>query len=158
MTSWLLGTFARAEPRTVWMVAVPTLAGGAVLMLIRWRLNLLSLGDLDAACLGVPVRRVRWLVLAIVTLIVAAQVSVSGIIGWVGLVVPHAARMLVGPDHRRLLPASALLGALFTLGVDDFTRTVIRADVPIGVLTALIGTPVITLLFLRRRARGWIHE
>ncbi len=155
MVHWLLGSFAEAAPRTVWMVAIPTLAGGAVLMLLRWRLNLLSLADLDAACLGVPVRGLRWAILAIVSLIVAAQVSVSGVIGWVGLVVPHAARMLVGPDHRKLLPASALLGALFTLGIDDFTRTILRVDMPIGVLTALIGTPLIAFLFWRSQTKGW---
>ncbi len=158
MVSWLLGTFTRADPGTVWTLALPTLVGGALLMLLRWRLNLLSLGDLDAAALGVNVRGLRWGIVAIVSLIVAAQVSVSGIVGWVGLVVPHAARMLVGPDHRRLLPASALMGALFTLGLDDFTRTVLRTDIPIGVLTALIGTPVLAFLFWKRQTRGWIDE
>jgi iron complex transport system permease protein len=158
MVFWLYGNFARAEPKSVWMLAIPTLAGGAVLMLLRWRLNLLSLGELDATSLGVNTNVLRWTIIAIVTLIVAAQVSVSGVIGWIGLVIPHCARMLVGPDHRRLLPASALLGALFTLGIDDFTRVVIRSDVPIGVMTALIGTPIMCFLFWKTQTKGWNDE
>ena len=158
MTFWLLGTFTRSDPQRVFMLALPTLLGGALLMLLRWRINLLSLGDLDAAALGVSVRRLRWTLIAIVSLIVASQVAVSGVIGWVGLVVPHCARMLVGPDHRRLLPASALLGALFTLAVDDFTRTILRTEVPTGVVTALIGTPVICFLFWKMKTKGWIND
>ncbi|MGL1269260.1 iron chelate uptake ABC transporter family permease subunit, partial [Vibrio parahaemolyticus] len=84
--------------------------GGAGILALRWRLNLLSLGELDAAALGVPVTALRWTVVGLVSLIVAAQVSVSGMVGWVGMLVPHFARMLVGPDHRRLLPAAALIG------------------------------------------------
>jgi iron complex transport system permease protein len=110
MTFWLLGTLTRAKPGTVWLLAVPTLAGGSVLMLLRWRLNLLSLGEVDAASLGVRMRLLRLTVVALVSWMVAAQVAVSGIVGWVGLVIPHVARMLTGPDHRRLLPVSALLG------------------------------------------------
>jgi iron complex transport system permease protein len=158
MVFWLYGSFARAEPKSVWMIAIPTLAGGSILMLLRWRLNLLSLGELDAASLGVNTNALRWVIIAIVTLIVAAQVAVSGVIGWIGLVVPHCARMLVGPDHRKLLPASALLGALFTLGIDDFTRVVIRSDVPVGVMTALIGTPIMCFLFWKTQTKGWADE
>jgi iron complex transport system permease protein len=158
MVVWLLGTFTRADPQAVWMLAVPTLSGGALLMLLRWRLNLLSLGDLDARSLGANVRALRWGIIAIVALIVAAQVAVSGVIGWIGLVIPHCARMLVGPDHRRSMPAAALIRALFTLGIDDFTRTILRAEVPVGVMTALIGTPVICFLFWKMQSKGWIND
>ena len=158
MVFWLLGTFTRSDPERVLMLAIPTLLGGAVLMLLRWRINLLSLDDLDAASLGVGVHRLRWTIIAIVSLVVASQVSVSGVIGWIGLVVPHCARMLVGPDHRRLLPASALLGALFTLAVDDFTRTIIRSEVPTGVVTAMIGTPIICFLFWKMKSKGRIND
>lgn len=158
MVYWLLGTFVGADPQKVWMIAIPTLGGGAILMLLRWRLNLLSLGDLDASSLGVNVRWLRWGILALVSMIVASQVSVSGLIGWVGLVVPHCARMLVGPDHRRLLPVSALLGGLFVLGLDDLTRSVVQAEIPVGVLTALFGTPVICFLFWKTQTRGWIND
>jgi iron complex transport system permease protein len=154
---WLLGSFIGADPQKVYMIAVPTLGGGAVLMLLRWRLNLLSLGDVDAATLGVNVHLLRWIVISLVSLIVAAQVSVAGIVGWVGLVVPHLARMLVGPDHRRLLPASALLGGLFVLGIDDLTRTIVVGEIPVGILSALFGTPIICFLFWKTQTRGWSH-
>ncbi len=158
MVYWMLGSFVGAEPRKVLTIAVPTLLGGAVLMLLRWRLNLLSLGDADAASLGVDVRRLRWMMIALVSLIVAAQVSVSGLIGWVGLVVPHLARMLVGPDYRRLLPASALLGGMFVLGLDDIARAVLEAEMPVGVLSALAGTPAVCLLFWKMQTRGWNEQ
>jgi iron complex transport system permease protein len=158
MEFWLLGTLTKARPATVWMLAVPALGGGAVLMLMRWRLNLLSLGEVDAASLGVRTRLLRLLILAVVSWMVAAQVAASGIVGWVGLVIPHVGRMLVGPDHRRLLPASALLGGLFVLLVDDFTRVALRSEVPLGVLTSLIGTPFLVFLFWKKKSRGWTNE
>jgi iron complex transport system permease protein len=158
MVFWLLGTLTRANPQTVWMLAVPTLLCGAALMLLRWRLNLLSLGDLDVASLGEPTRFLRFFILALVSWMVAAQVSVSGIIAWVGLVIPHVARMLVGPDHRRLLPASALLGGLFVLLIDDFTRVALQTEVPVGVLTSLIGTPFLVFLFWKRKTKGWMND
>jgi iron complex transport system permease protein len=158
MVYWLLGSFVGADPQKVFMIAIPTLVGGAVLMLLRWRINLLSLGDLDAKTLGINVGVLRWAIIALVSLIVASQVAVSGIIGWVGLVVPHCARMLVGPDHRRLLPTAALVGGLFVLGLDDLTRSIVRAELPVGVLTALIGTPVVCFLFWKTQGKGWGRE
>lgn len=158
MTYWLLGTFAEADATKVTIIAVPTLACGSLLMLLRWRLNLLSLGTLDATSLGVNAGALRWVLIALVSLIVAAQVAVSGIVGWVGLVVPHCARMLVGPDHRRLLPTAALLGSLFVLGLDDIARSVVKADLPVGILSALIGTPVVCALLWKSRGKGWGDE
>ena len=155
---WLLGSFATVSQKSVYIVAVPTVAGGAALLLMRWRINLLSLGDEDARALGVPVQSLRWRVLALTTLIVAAQVAVSGTIGWVGLVVPHIARRMVGANHQYLLPASALLGAVYLLAVDDVARTIAQQELPIGVLTALLGTPVFALVFWRSQARGWSRD
>ncbi len=158
MIYWLIGSFAGATPHKVAILAPPVLGAGAVLLLLRWRINLLSLGELDALALGIRVFRLRWLILALVALIVAAQVSVSGIVGWVGLIVPHFARMAVGPDHRRLLPASALIGAIFLLAMDDVARTLVRQELPIGILTAGIGTPIFAILFWRTQAKGWSNE
>ncbi|MDR3203734.1 MAG: iron ABC transporter permease [Deltaproteobacteria bacterium] len=158
ITFWLLGTMTKATQATVWLVAIPTLGGGAILMLLRWRLNLLSLGNDDAFAIGVKVSSLRFAIIVVVSLIVAAQVSVAGIIGWVGLVVPHWARMLVGPDHRKMFPASALLGALFVLFVDNFTRVVLRSDVPTGVLTTIIGTPFICFMFWKKQTKGWVGD
>ena len=128
------------------------------MMALRWRLNILSLGDLDAGALGVNVRRLRWAVMVLVSLIVASQVSVSGGIPWIGILVPHMARMLVGPDHRRLLPASALVGGILMLAVDDAARSLTTQEIPVGLLTALISTPVICFLFWRTQTKGWTVE
>jgi ABC-type Fe3+-siderophore transport system, permease component len=158
MVYWLIGSFSGASMDKLRVAALPLIAAGTGLILLRWRINLLSLGDLDAASLGVRVERLRWLIVALVAMIVAAQVSVSGMVGWVGLVVPHCARMLVGADHRRLLPASALVGGVFLLAMDDLARTLTLQELPIGVLTAVIGTPVFAILFWRLQARGWTHD
>jgi iron complex transport system permease protein len=158
LVHWLIGSFTNSDWEKVATIAIPTLAGGAVLMKLRWRLNLLSLGDLDAISLGINVTVLRWAIIAVVSLMVAAQVAVSGIVAWVGLVVPHCARMLVGPDHRRLLPTAALLGALFVLGLDDLSRTFVRTALPVGVLSALIGTPVVCILLWRSQGKGWGRE
>jgi iron complex transport system permease protein len=152
---WLLGTFRGADPVKFWTIAVPTLGGGLILMGLRWRLNLLSLGDLDAQSMGLDVRRLRWLLIMVVSLMVAGQVAVSGVVGWVGLIIPHWARMLVGPDHRRLMPVSGLLGGLFVLGLDTLTRSVVWSEIPVGVLSGFLGTPFICLLFWRTRTKGW---
>ncbi len=153
MVFWLLGSFATANRDKLLLIAAPVLAGSVLLIGLRWRINLLSMGDEDARTLGVSVEPLRWLVLVLVSCIVAAQVAVSGIVGWVGLVVPHMARMLVGPDHRVMMPASLILGALYLLVIDTVARTTTSSEIPLGILTALIGTPVFALV-LRRTQRG----
>jgi iron complex transport system permease protein len=155
---WLLGSFAGAKRQQVAILALPTLGAGTVILGLRWRLNLLSLGDCDAAALGLRVQRLRWLIVRLVSLMIAAQVSVSGGVGSVGLVVPHFARMFVGPDHRRLLPAAGFLGGIFLLAMDDIARCITVQEVPIGVLTALVGTPVFAFMFWRTQAKGWTNE
>jgi iron complex transport system permease protein len=153
MVFWLLGSFATANWDKLMLVAAPTLIAGLTIIGLRWRINLLSLGDDDARALGINVGLLRWFVLILVSVIVAAQVAVSGVIGWVGLVVPHMARMLVGPDHRLMLPASVILGGLYLLVVDTAARTMTSTEIPLGILTALIGTPVFALI-LKRTAGG----
>jgi iron complex transport system permease protein len=155
---WIIGSFVGADWTKVVTIAIPTLCGGAVLMALRWRMNLLSLNDLDAKSLGINVGVLRWTIIALVSLIVSSQVAVSGIVAWVGLVVPHCARMLVGPDHRRLLPTAGLLGALFVLGLDDLTRSVAHAGLPVGALTAMIGTPLACILLWKSQGKGWGRE
>jgi iron complex transport system permease protein len=112
----------------------------------------LSLEEAEARSLGLDPDRERWLIFALVALVVASEVAVAGIIGWIGLVIPHAARLLAGADHRRLLPASALLGATFLVMVDTLARTATTAEIPLGVLTALVGAPAFAWL-LRRHYR-----
>lgn len=153
---WLLGSFATADYDKLTLMLGPLLPGAAVLLLLRWRINILSLGEEEAQALGVRAEPTRWLVLTLIGLIVSAQVAVSGVIGWIGLVVPHLARMLVGPDHRALLPGAMLAGGLFMVLVDDVARTLSQSEIPLGILTALIGAPVFALVFLRatRSERG----
>jgi iron complex transport system permease protein len=152
---WLMGSFASATPeRALYMLPIITVFA-VPLMLMRFRINILSLGDEEARSLGLKVEPTRWLALGCVTGITAASVANSGIIGWVGLVVPHFARALVGPDHHRLLPASALLGASFMLLVDTMARTLIAAEIPLGVITAIVGAPVFMVLLHRTRSEGW---
>ena len=155
---WLLGSFATTTTRSAWIIAIPTSLRGGVLLALRWRINVLSLGDTDAAALGVRVDAVAVGGARARHALVAAQVSVSGTIGWVGLVVPHLARRLVGPNHQDLLPASALLGAVYLLAVDDVARTIAAQEIPIGVLTALIGTPVFAFVFWKSQSRGWTRD
>ena len=155
---WLLGSFATADYGKLMLMLGPLLPGAALILLLRWRINILSLGEEEAQALGVRTEPTRWLVLALIGLIVSAQVAVSGVIGWIGLVVPHLARMLVGPDHRALLPGAMLAGGLFMVLVDDVARTLSQSEIPLGILTALIGAPVFALVFLRatggERGRG----
>lgn len=154
MVFWLLGSFATANSEKLAMIAGPVVIGSLLLLGLRWRINLLSVGDEDAQALGIRVERLRWLVLVLVSSIVAAQVAVSGIIGWVGLVVPHMARMLVGPDHRAMMPASLLIGGLYLIIIDDAARTVTGTEIPLGILTALIGTPVFALVLWHSQRGG----
>ena len=141
ITFWLLGSLTGVTRADLWAI-LPAIAVGLVpLYLLRWRMNVMTMGDEEAQALGVDVRRLRLVVVAAATLMTAAAVSVSGIIGWIGLLIPHFARLLVGPDFARLLPATVLLGAGYLLGVDTLARTISTIEVPLGVLTAFIGTP-----------------
>ena len=154
ITYWLLGSLAAITPKEI-LYSIPlVLTGLAPMLLLRWRMNLLALPDDEARALGVDTRKLRTLIVAAATLMTAAAVAVSGIIGWVGLLIPHAARLLVGPDFGRLLPLAMLLGAAFLLAVDTLCRTIATIEVPPGVLTALIGTPFFLWLFALAR-RTW---
>ena len=151
---WLMGSFAGVDGQKV-ILLLPVAAGGLLLYRLRFRINVLSAGDEEAQTLGVPVARTRWIVLAAVALISAAVVAVAGMVGWVGLVVPHFARIIVGPDHKSLLPASAVLGALYLIAIDDVARTATAAEIPLGIITAIIGAPIFALLLLRSQAVEW---
>jgi len=152
---WLMGSFASATPgRALLMLPIITVFI-VPLLLIRFRLNVLSLGEEEAQGLGIRVEPTRWLALACVAGITAASVANTGMIGWVGLVVPHFARAVVGPDHRQLLPAAAMIGASYMLIIDTIARTLISAELPLGVLTALIGAPIFVLILHRTQNQGW---
>ena len=154
ITFWLLGSLASVTPADVRAVVPSVVLGLVPLLLLRWRMNVMTLGEDEARALGVDTRRLRLAVIGAATLMTAAVVSISGVVGWIGLLVPHLARLLVGPDFRRLLPASILLGAGYLLGVDTLARTLARIEVPLGVLTAFIGAPFFIWVLASSR-RGW---
>jgi iron complex transport system permease protein len=154
ITFWLLGSLASISAKDLAVACPLALAGLVPMLLLRWRMNLLALPDDEARALGVDTVRLRTLVVACATLMTASVVAIGGIIGWVGLLLPHAARLLVGPDFGRLLPLAMLLGAGFMLAVDTLCRTIAPIEIPPGVLTALIGTPFFLWLFALAR-RIW---
>ncbi len=155
ITFWLLGSLASFN-RTDLLVLGPTVLVALVpLALLRWRLDVMSLGEEEATSLGVDVRLVRVAAIIGATLMTAAAVSVSGIVGWVGLLVPHLARLIVGPAFARLLPMTIVLGAAYLLAVDTLARTMGAVELPLGVLTAVIGTPVFLWLLARGRRGAW---
>ena len=153
ITYWLMGSLSGAAGEDVSFILLPLLAGLLPLLALRWQLNLLTLGEEEAASMGVDTKRLRLLVILCATLLTAASVSASGMIGWIGLVIPHLSRRLVGNDCRYLLPASILFGALFMLLVDDISRTLLAIEIPIGILLAFVGAPF--FLHLMTRKGGW---
>lgn len=155
ITFWLMGSLASVSPRDVWVVGVPALLGAVPLLLSRWRLNVLSFGDEEARAMGVDTARLRWIAILCSTLMTASSISICGMVGWVGLVVPHIARMLVGPDFSLLLPVATLLGAIDLLAIDDIARTASPVEIPLGILTSLLGAPFFLWLLSRGR-KGWI--
>ena len=150
ITYWLMGSLSGARLSDVAFAAIPLAIGAAPLLLARWRINILTLGDEEAATLGVNTGALRLLVVFSATLLTAASVAVSGMIGWVGLVIPHLARKLVGNDCRYLLPSSMIMGAGFLLLVDNVSRNLLATEIPIGILTAFIGAPFFIYLMTRR--------
>lgn len=154
ITFWLLGSLASTRGGEIASALPAVLVGLVPLVLLRWRINVLSLGDEEAKSLGVEAGRARAVVIAAATLITASVVAISGVIGWVGLVVPHVARMMVGPNFERLLPAAMLMGAAYLVLVDALARSIARIEVPIGILTAVVGAPFFLWLLWRGR-HGW---
>jgi iron complex transport system permease protein len=154
ITFWLLGSLNAVNPADMQVSLLLVGLGLVPLYLLRWRMNLMSLGDEEARALGVNAGRLRLVFIMSATLVTASAVSISGVIGWVGLMIPHIARLLVGPDFARLLPTSMLLGAAYLLGVDDLARTIGEVEIPLGILTAFLGAPFFLWLLAHSR-RGW---
>lgn len=146
ITFWIMGSLTGA--------GLPLLViGSAVLLLLRWRLNILALPADEAASFGVNTQALRWTVILAATVVTASVVSICGLIGWVGLLVPHAARMLFGSANERVLPACLLLGGLFLLLIDTAARSLSEAEIPVSILTAIVGAPVFILLLRRTGGR-----
>lgn len=151
---WLMGGLSAVDRLTVLAASGPIMAGMLVLFLLSSYLNALSMGDEEARSLGINVTLLRLLFILMATVISALTVVMGGIIGWVGLLIPHIARMLVGPDNRILLPASALIGATYLLIADDIARMLFRVEIPIGILTSLVGIPFFAFV-LRKSKKRW---
>lgn len=154
---WLLGSLASANYEKVVVALVPIILGSIVILGLRWRINVLSLGDEDAIAMGVNPRILRPVLLGAVALMTAGTVAVAGAVSWVGLVVPHLARLWVGTDHRVLLPTSILLGGIYLVLVDTLSRTLTSSELPLGILTAIIGAPVFVTLLVVSMRRGTLH-
>lgn len=151
---WLMGGLTYVTDSDVKFLLIPALLGGIPLLLVRWRLNLLAFDTEEAEAMGMNIRKYRAVVMLCSTMMTAACVAVGGMIGWVGLIVPHFARMAVGPDYKKMLPCVAVFGGIFMLVVDDLARCLFAQELPIGILTALVGAPVFAVLLMKGR-RGF---
>jgi iron complex transport system permease protein len=151
---WLMGSLASAQWGDLGRAAAVIIPCLVAVTVLRWKVNVLSMGDEEARSLGENPAEMRLLLIGLTTMATAVSVSLAGVIGWVGLVVPHLSRWLVGPDARRLVPASMAVGALTMMLIDDVARTLLTAEIPLGILTGIIGAPVFAVLLQRRRS-GW---
>ena len=149
ITYWLMGSLSAVTPKDLLFAAIVIIIGVIPMFILGWKINVLTIGEQEAMTMGISVSRVRLVSLVAATLVTAAAVSVSGMIGWVGLVVPHFCRKIVGNNFKYLLPASVLTGALFLLLVDDVSRNLFTVEIPIGILTAVIGAPFFIYLITR---------
>ncbi|MDR2774071.1 MAG: iron ABC transporter permease [Tannerella sp.] len=155
ITFWLMGSFTDVTMYEIKYILPIVLFSMIPLLLNAWKLNILSFGDEEARTLGINTPRLRLTGIVCASLLTASVVSVAGIIGWIGLIIPHFTRFIVGPDHRLLIPASFLTGASFMLLVDDFSRTVSSLEIPLGVITSLIGAPLFFLVLRMTRKKAW---
>jgi iron complex transport system permease protein len=155
ITFWLMGALSSVSARDVMILIIPLVLGIVPILLLRWKLNVLSFGEEEAQAMGIDTRKIRVIVIICSTLLTAASVSISGMIGWVGLIIPHVARLVVGPNYKILLPASMLIGSTFLLLVDDVARSAFTVEIPLGILTAIIGAPMFIYLLIKGK-RGWV--
>lgn len=155
ITFWLMGGLSAITVKDTELMLIPMLIGTIPLVLLRWNLNALSFGDEEASSLGINTKKIRFIIIICSTLITAVSVSVGGIIGWVGLIIPHLSRMLVGPNYKILIPTSLIVGGIYLLLVDDIARSFFTMEIPLGILTSLIGAPFFIYLLLKGK-KGWI--
>ncbi|MEG2174781.1 MAG: iron ABC transporter permease [Oscillospiraceae bacterium] len=153
ITYWQMGSLANAGFRVLWSTLLPFAVCTVLLVRLAWWINIVSLGERDARILGANVPVIRTIAIACATLLTAGAVSISGTIGWIGLVIPHFGRMIAGEDNRRLIPVSALLGGIFLLAVDTVGRTIGKAELPLSILTGLIGAPFYAWLLWRSKSK-----
>ena len=153
ITYWQLGSLTKVLPRDLFTVGPVIIAASVIIFLLRWRINILSLGDREAKTLGVSVTVVRNFIIICATLLTASAVCISGTIGWIGLVIPHFARMLTGPDNTKAIPASILIGAIFMVAIDTLARALTSVELPLSILTGIIGAPFYIIILARQRMK-----
>lgn len=155
ITFWLMGSLASTRSSQLLLSSIPMLIGIIGMVLFRWRLNVLSMGDREAKTLGLNVGLNKGIVIGFATLSTAGAVCVSGVIGWVGLVVPHMCRMVIGSDNKWLIPASISVGASFMVFVDTICRTITGSEIPLGIVTAIVGGPFFIYLLKKTKGKDW---
>lgn len=153
ITYWQLGSLSKVTISDVMIISLPIIIASSILLIIKWRINILSLGELEAKNLGIDVEKIRLIIIICATILTASSVCISGTIGWIGLVIPHLARIIVGDDNVKVLPVSLILGAIFLISVDTLARVLTSAELPLGILTGLIGAPFYFYLLLKQRTR-----
>lgn len=155
ITFWLMGSFASSTSQDIIIGAPPMVIGMVGLILMRWRINVLSMGDMEARTLGINSNLNKLIAITFATLSTAGAVCVSGTIGWVGLIIPHIGRMIVGNDNNLLMPVSCALGASFLVTIDNISRTLTTGEIPIGILTSLVGGPFFIYLLKKTKGGSW---
>jgi len=156
ITFWTMGSLASIVNANIRFAVIPIIAGLALLLLCGWNINVLSMGDEEARTLGLSVNAVKFMIIMGATLATAGAVCISGTIGWVGLVVPHVARMFIGNDNRRLMPVSIIMGAGFLMFVDILCRVISAAEVPLGIMTSIVGGPFFIYLIKKKKGNAWV--
>ncbi|MGI5825352.1 MAG: FecCD family ABC transporter permease [Bacillota bacterium] len=151
---WLMGSVSAVGYDDFWAF-LPILLGIVILLVYSWRINVLSMGDKEALSLGVNVKSCKLVIIVAATLSTAGAVCISGVVGWIGLIVPHIGRMIIGNDNRKLLPVSISVGAVFLVVVDTISRSISSSEVPLGILTAIIGAPFFVFLLKKTKGGGW---
>ncbi len=150
ITYWLMGSLASTRLSDLKIIIIPVVIGITVSMILKWKMNLLTMGEEEASTMGVNVKLVRLVIIVVTTLMTSACVSITGMIGWVGLIIPHFSRILVGNDYRYVVPTSGLVGSIFLLGIDNIARCVSTSEIPIGILTSFIGAPLFLYLIFKK--------
>ncbi|KAJ48807.1 iron complex transport system permease protein [Clostridium tetanomorphum] len=155
ITFWLMGSLSAINKKDLYIISLPIIIGIAVIIFVRWKLNIMAFGEEEALAMGVNTKRLRVIVIMASTLIISSSVSISGLIGWVGLIIPHFARILVGPNYKHLIPTSILAGSSYLILVDNMARNLGFGEIPIGILTSIIGAPFFVYLMMNIK-RGWV--
>ncbi len=154
ITFWLMGSFSSVDSNDFLKLCIPVIIGVVPMILLRWKLNVMTFGEEEAKSLGIETEKIRILIIIASTIATSACISICGIIGWVGLIIPHITRMIVGPNNNYLIPTSLVIGGIYLLIVDNISRAVFPIEIPLGILTSIIGAPFFLYLLLKAR-RSW---